>query len=546
MMAVAKHVAEAHEDGIWTCAWTKQGHIVTGSVDECCSVWDANTLEQKKTFKKNLLGVVSVVSNSDGKTIATSSIDSVLRFWNPLSESSEPVGFIDAGPVEAWTLSFHPDDKTVISGTQKGTVNVWDVESCLKTQSFKGSSGEGVDAFVMSVAYSPDGAQIATGGLNGAINVWDAKSGDKAAEFEGHELPVRSISWSPGGQVLLSACDDSTVQAYDVARPGKPFETFYAHRSWALGVAFSPDNRHFATCSSDRTVKIWDLNMKTCNLALGSVCDETCLAYAIPYVFDAYGGGLRPRRRASSPRARASSRYRRDLNAGVLLSVDDEPSATASSTASARSASGSGQARRAPRGADRDVGFELPAYFTRGAGDTYFSGKMVAKQARLAAIAHDLGRGGDAAKIAERILVTARAFLDPESEETRFLYDEAWGGLVSCGCDFDEATESCRNKGSDDCPGLDGCGNNFGNGFYNDHHYHYGYWAYAVAVACRHAACDADLLDQIRVLAADFAESSQAAASFSFARHKDWYLGSSWASGVCLPANPNGRNQESS
>ena len=264
MMAVAKHVAEAHEDGIWTCAWTKQGHIVTGSVDECCSVWDANTLEQKKTFKKNLLGVVSVVSNSDGKTVATSSIDSVLRFWNPLSESSEPVGFIDAGPVEAWTLSFHPDDKTVISGTQKGTVNVWDVESCQKTQSFKGSSGEGVDAFVMSVAYSPDGAQIATGGLNGAINVWDAKSGDKAAEFEGHELPVRSISWSPDGQVLLSACDDSTVQAYDVARPGKPFETFYAHRSWALGVAFSPDNRHFATCSSDRTVKIWDLNMKTC------------------------------------------------------------------------------------------------------------------------------------------------------------------------------------------------------------------------------------------------------------------------------------------
>ncbi|KAH8075878.1 hypothetical protein JL720_10325 [Aureococcus anophagefferens] len=250
MMAVAKHVAEAHEDGIWTCAWTKQGHI---------------------TFKKNLLGVVSVVSNSDGKTIATSSIDSVLRFWNPCPSRRSPSA--SSTPARRRGLSFHPDDKTVISGTQKGTVNVWDVESCQKTQSFKGSSGEGVDAFVMSVAYSPVwksnlqpdfNIRIATGGLNGAINVWDAKSGDKAAEFEGHELPVRSISWSPDGQVLLSACDDSTVQAYDVARPGKPFETFYAHRSWALGVAFSPDNRHFATCSSDRTVKIWDLNMKTC------------------------------------------------------------------------------------------------------------------------------------------------------------------------------------------------------------------------------------------------------------------------------------------
>ena len=264
MMAVSRHVAQAHEDGIWSCAWTKAGQIVTGSVDECCNVWDASSLAQKKNFKKNLLGVVSVVSDSTGGTIATSSIDSVLRFYDPRGEDSEPKGHIDAGPVEAWTLSFHPDDKTLCSGTQQGTINVWDVETCGKTQSFKGSAGEGIDAFVMSVAYSPDGAQVATGGLNGAVGIYDARTGESVAQFEGHELPVRGISWTPDGQVLLSACDDSTVQAYDVARPGKPFEVFYGHRSWCLNVACSPDNRHFATCSSDRLVRIFDLNTKTC------------------------------------------------------------------------------------------------------------------------------------------------------------------------------------------------------------------------------------------------------------------------------------------
>ena len=207
------------------------------------------------------------------------------------------------------------------------------------------------------------------------------------------------------------------------------------------------------------------------------------------------------------------------------------------------------EAWRARLGAalDADVGFELPDYFKRGAGDTYFSGKMVAKQARLAAVAQDLGRGGDARRLSAKILETTASFLDPENEETRFLFDEQWGGMVSCGCDFDEATQTCRNARSEDCPGLDGCGNNFGNGWYNDHHYHYGYWAYATAVACKHVKCAETFKKRAKVLALDFANfDASSDAPFAFARHKDWFLGSSWASGVCLPANPNGRNQESS
>ena len=44
---------------------------------------------------------------------------------------------------------------------------------------------------------------------------------------------------------------------------------------------------------------------------------------------------------------------------------------------------------------------------------------------------------------------------------TPFVYDKLWGGVVSCGCDFEKG--KCRNK-FPDCPGFSDPGLNFGNG----------------------------------------------------------------------------------
>ncbi|KAL5471763.1 hypothetical protein PMIN07_001411 [Paraphaeosphaeria minitans] len=107
-------------------------------------------------------------------------------------------------------------------------------------------------------------------------------------------------------------------------------------------------------------------------------------------------------------------------------------------------------------------------------------------------------------------------------------YDDTWKGLVSkAGLDGDQ-------------------GSDFGNTFYNDHHFHFGYFIHTAAVI---GALDPGWLEQgankrfINMMVKDIAESEYAGRDFPFQRCFDWYSGHSWAKG--LFASADGKDEES-
>lgn len=199
---------------------------------------------------------------------------------------------------------------------------------------------------------------------------------------------------------------------------------------------------------------------------------------------------------------------------------------------------------------DTDIDYELPINYMKGAGDTYFAGKMLARLGRILIIADEVKSSsqekfnGALSRLQNGVEVWFNG-----AAESLFLYDRSWGGMVMCGCNFNGDTNSCNNA-YPDCPALTDMGQNFGAGFYNDHHYHFGYIIYAAAVVCKfnHAWCK-KYHEHVSLLIRDIANPSKDDPFFPTFRHKDWYLGFSWASGiVTIQGNPypNGRNQESS
>jgi hypothetical protein len=114
-------------------------------------------------------------------------------------------------------------------------------------------------------------------------------------------------------------------------------------------------------------------------------------------------------------------------------------------------------------------------HYSQGAGDTYFSGKMLARLGRVLIIAHQLGMHKHNKKEAKVAVAYGRALDHLKSAcEIWFngsslaplVFDHSWGGLVGCGCDYDPSTHGCRNQ-FPECPALEDAGQNFGSGFYN-------------------------------------------------------------------------------
>ena len=211
-----------------------------------------------------------------------------------------------------------------------------------------------------------------------------------------------------------------------------------------------------------------------------------------------------------------------------------------------------------------DIRYQIPDNFQRGAADTYFSGKTIARLARILLITEelkdlceDISNNREYEEACDGLELPSNNEIDDALNQLRetvtvwvktnaqspFVYDNAWGGLISCGCMYDGG--QCTNV-FPDCPAFTDQGLNFGNGFYNDHHFHYGYHIYAAAVLAHFDTVWAiDHYDDVLLLVRDYANPSAEDTAFPTFRNKDWYRGHSWASGLTEPMFNNIMNQES-
>jgi WD40 repeat protein len=195
--------------------------------------------------------VNSASFSPDGHTLATGSDDGSVRLWDTSQPThAAPLGQLPAGPVNLNVeVAFSPDGHTLAAAGGDGTVRLWDVSQ----PSHPVPVGQPLTGSIEKLAFSRDGHTLATGSGDGTVRLWDVSQPAHPAllsqPLTGQYLGITVVTFSPDGHTLVTA-SGSTVRLWDVSQPAHPAllgQPLTTPDDQVEAVAFSPDGHTLAT-----------------------------------------------------------------------------------------------------------------------------------------------------------------------------------------------------------------------------------------------------------------------------------------------------------
>ena len=205
-------------------------------------VWSPSDLQQAAHYRSRL---------------ATGSEDGTVQVWDGMSGRKISTYRGHSGSVSA--ISWSPDGKWLASAGIDCTVQIWSADTLRKVCTYNRHSAK-----VTALAWSPTEHDpvIASASIDGTIQIWDAPTGHRQFIYHDHMQPVHTIAWSPDGQYLASGGEDMAVQVWKLpTKDTSASKTLLTTRSFTntiLTVAWSPDGKYIASAGADQLVAVWE------------------------------------------------------------------------------------------------------------------------------------------------------------------------------------------------------------------------------------------------------------------------------------------------
>lgn len=233
--------------------------LATASWSGLCKLWSIPDCEEIITLrghKTNVGAIVfhpkSTISLDEGAcNIASCSQDGAVKLWS--LESEEPIADIEGhAPYRVSRLEYHPSGRFLGTCCFDNSWRFWDLEAQEEVLHQEGHSRP-----VYCLSFQNDGALAATGGLDGFGRVWDLRTGRCVMFMEGHLKSILGIDFSPNGYQIATGSEDNTVKIWDLRKVSCQY-TIPAHTNLISMVKYQPDSGYYLISTAfDKTAKIW-------------------------------------------------------------------------------------------------------------------------------------------------------------------------------------------------------------------------------------------------------------------------------------------------
>lgn len=206
------------------------------------------------TFDGHTANVTNVGFQKDRKWMYTGSEDGTVKIWDIRSPGHQR-NFGCKAAINA--LALHPNQGEIIAGDEDGFIRVWDLISNTCTYELVPDG----KCAIRSITVASDASLVLATNNRGTVFVWKLGDGlfEPLKKIDAHNTYCLKIALSPDVKLLATGSADKTVKIWNVDKDFELQKTLTGHTSWVWDLAFSADTNCLVTASSDRTARLWNL-----------------------------------------------------------------------------------------------------------------------------------------------------------------------------------------------------------------------------------------------------------------------------------------------
>ncbi len=217
------------------------------------SLWEPESGSRTDIVTLHRSWIDVTAMSPSGEKLLSASRDLVV-LWD-LKSRSNVLSTLPPAPLKAaW---FSTDEKNVFLADERGVLHRLDIESGEMSGRVALQTGGKVNKNMLKITPSPDGENVLVYYAN-ALELYHAASGKLVRVFKDPDsaLEAWTAVFTNDGKRVLSGGRGGTVTLWDVEL-GTPVRKYIAHEGNIDAIAISPDEKTFATGSTDKTIGIW-------------------------------------------------------------------------------------------------------------------------------------------------------------------------------------------------------------------------------------------------------------------------------------------------
>jgi WD40 repeat protein/serine/threonine protein kinase len=246
---------KGHKRGVTAVSFSSDGKkLATGSLDKTVKLWDVATCKECVTLEGHAYAVASLAFCPGRNMIATGSRGEKIKVWDVTTGKELTTLERDAaGPyyfsAAHYPLAFSPDGR-FLAAASHSRAKLWDVGTWQQRSTLH------LGYQVQTLAFSPKGKRLAIG--NNRISFWDPASSELLARLPRRPSLISAMAYSSDGKDVVTGDRNGKIRLWDVLKGEERF-VFQGHSSKITSAALSSDGSLLATASYDATVKLWDV-----------------------------------------------------------------------------------------------------------------------------------------------------------------------------------------------------------------------------------------------------------------------------------------------